>query len=65
MIASIGKWLLIGLAVAALFALLIPDDFFSHRIGQGFSGMLFILLASVPLYVCVTGSLPIAAVLMH
>ncbi|MDD3961670.1 MAG: permease [Bacteroidales bacterium] len=64
MIASIGKWLLIGLAVAALFAVLIPDDFFTHRIGQGLSGMLLILLASVPLYVCATGSIPIAAVLM-
>jgi len=64
MIQSIGKWLLIGLAFAALLAVVIPDDFFSGQAGRGITGMLLILAASVPLYVCATGSIPIAAVLM-
>ena len=64
MIQSIGKWLLIGLAFAALLAVVIPDDFFSGQAGRGITGMMLILAASVPLYVCATGSIPIAAVLM-
>ena len=64
MIQSIGKWLLIGLAFAALLAVVIPDDFFSGQAGRGITGMLLILVASIPLYVCATGSIPIAAVLM-
>ncbi len=61
---SIGKWLLVGLALAALLAMLVPDDFFSQWVGEGVTGMLVILALSIPLYVCSTGSIPIAAVLI-
>ena len=61
---DIAKWLAIGLLLAALFAVLIPDDFFSEYLGNEFLGMLLILGASIPVYVCATGSVPIAAVLL-
>jgi hypothetical protein len=61
---DISKWLIIGFLVAALLSVLIPDDFFSQFIGSGFLEILIILVASVPLYVCATGSIPIAAVLL-
>jgi len=61
---DIAKWLVIGLFAAALLAVLIPDNFFAEHGGAGFIGMLIILAGSVPLYVCATGSVPIAAVLM-
>lgn len=61
---DISKWLIIGLLVAALIAVLIPDDFFSMYIHNQFLSMFLVLLASVPLYVCATGSVPIAAVLL-
>ena len=61
---DIAKWLVIGLLLAALFAVLIPDDFFSEYLGNEFLGMLLILGASIPIYVCATGSVPIAAVLL-
>jgi len=61
---DISKWLVIGLLAAALIDIIIPDNFFTQYLGNEFLSMLFILAASVPLYVCATGSVPIAAVLM-
>jgi len=61
---DISKWLIIGLLLAALMAVLIPDDFFSNYLGNEYLSMLLVLVASIPLYVCATGSVPIAAVLL-
>lgn len=61
---DIMKWLIIGLLLAALIAVLIPDNFFEDSIQNDFLGMLVILIASVPLYVCATASVPVAAVLL-
>jgi uncharacterized membrane protein YraQ (UPF0718 family)/copper chaperone CopZ len=61
---DIAKWLIIGLAIAALIEMLLPDDFFSIYIGNEFLSMGIVLLAAIPVYVCATGSVPIAAVLM-
>lgn len=61
---DISKWLVIGLLLAALMAVLIPDDFFTNYLGNEYLSMAIVLVASVPLYVCATGSVPIAAVLL-
>lgn len=61
---DIAKWLIIGLLLAAFIAVLVPDDFFASYIHNDFVGMLIILAASIPVYVCATSSVPIAAVLM-
>ena len=61
---DISKWLIIGLLIAALMAVIIPDDFFTNYIGNEYLSMLIVLVASIPLYVCATGSVPIAAVLL-
>lgn len=61
---DIVKWLVIGLLIAALIAVIIPDDFFLRYLSNDYLSMLIILIASIPLYVCATGSVPIAAVLM-
>lgn len=61
---DISKWLIIGLLIAALISLLLPDNFFTSYINNPFLSMGIVLLASIPLYVCATGSVPIAAVLM-
>jgi uncharacterized protein len=64
MMQDITKWLVIGLLVAALLAVLIPADFFTEMVTNEYLAMLLILVASIPLYVCATGSIPIAAVLL-
>lgn len=64
LIQDISKWLVIGMLVAALLSVLIPGDFFTATISSEYLAMLMMLAASVPLYICATGSIPIAAVLM-
>lgn len=61
---DISKWLIIGLLLAALMAVLIPDDFFTNYLANEYLSMIIVLAASIPLYVCATGSVPIAAVLL-
>jgi copper chaperone CopZ len=61
---DISKWLIIGLVLAAAISALIPDDFIT---GLGLSPimqMAIMLLVSIPLYICATASVPLAAVLM-
>ncbi|MFV0365601.1 MAG: permease [Mangrovibacterium sp.] len=63
-IQDISQWLLIGLGLAALISALIPDNFFELLNLPPFVQMLLILVVSVPLYICATGSIPLAAVLI-
>ncbi|MBT3385279.1 MAG: SO_0444 family Cu/Zn efflux transporter [Prolixibacteraceae bacterium] len=61
---DIAKWLILGFLVAALISVVLPNDFFSSFRGLGLLEILVILAASVPIYICATGSIPIAAVLL-
>lgn len=61
---DISKWLVIGLLVAAVLSAIIPADFFVAFIGNRYLEMLIVLAVSIPLYVCATGSIPIAGMLM-
>ncbi len=62
---AIDKWIYIGVLLAALITALTPENYFSDMaLAQGFSGMLLMLVISIPLYVCATGSVPIAASLV-
>lgn len=64
MMQDIGKWLMIGLVVAGLITVFVPDDFFLFFNDKPLLTMLMVLAVSVPMYVCATGSIPIAAALM-
>lgn len=64
MIQDIGKWIVIGLAVAAVITVVIPDNFFVSFNDYPLLNMFIILAVSVPMYLCATGSIPIAAALM-
>lgn len=61
---DISKWLILGFLLAALISVALPNDFFSAFQGLGLLEILVILAASVPIYICATGSIPIAAVLL-
>ena len=61
---DISKWLIIGLLIATAISVIVPDDFFTSYLGNEYVQMFVVLLASIPLYVCATASVPIAAVLM-
>ncbi|NOR75844.1 MAG: hypothetical protein GQ525_11870 [Draconibacterium sp.] len=64
MLQDIAKWLIIGFLVAALISVVLPNDFFSSFKGFGLLEILVVLAASIPIYICATGSIPIAAVLL-
>lgn len=61
---DIAKWLVIGLLLAALIDVLVPENFFTAYLGNEYLEMLLVVIVAVPLYVCATGSVPIAAILM-
>ena len=64
MMGDIGKWLLVGLAVAGIITALVPDTWFAVFQGNSLLSILFVLLLSIPMYLCATGSIPIAVALM-
>ena len=61
MLRDIGLRLLIGLVVAALIQVAVPDEFFLSFGSQPLLQMLVILVIAVPMYICSTGSIPVAA----
>lgn len=64
MISHVGKWLVIGLVVAALITVLVPDDLFEGLARYPILAMLAMVAVAVPMYICATGSIPIALSLM-
>ncbi len=64
MLQDIGKWIVIGLFIAAAITILVPDNFFTAYSDKPIVNMLIVMLFSVPMYLCATGSIPIAAALM-
>lgn len=64
MMADIGKWLIIGLIVAGLITVLVPEGFMAQFSNNSFLSIGLVLLISIPMYICATGSIPIAAALM-
>lgn len=64
MIQDIGRWLVLGLMIAGLITILVPDDFFLRFADTPIVGMLLMIAISIPMYVCATGSIPIAVALM-
>lgn len=64
MIQNIGKWLVIGLVIAAAITVFVPDGFFTFFAGYPFLSMIAVVIVAVPMYVCSTGSIPIALSLM-
>lgn len=64
MMADIGKWLVIGLIVAGLITVFVPDSFFHIFADNSLLSMLLVLCMAVPMYLCATGSIPIAVALM-
>ncbi len=64
MMEDIGKMLLFGLIIAGLITYFVPDNFFLLFGNNTLLTMLLVLLVAIPMYVCATGSIPIAIALM-
>ncbi len=64
MVQSVGKWLVIGLLVAALITVFVPDTFFTGLSRYPILAMIAVVIVAIPMYICATGSIPIALSLM-
>lgn len=61
---DIANWIILGIIIAGLIDLFIPREFFLKYTGSNLESMLLMVLVGIPLYVCSTGSIPIAVVMM-
>ena len=64
MMDDLAETLLLGLALAALAAALLPDDLLGSGVMTGPGAYLLMLVVGIPLYVCASASTPIAAALI-
>lgn len=65
LLGAIDPWIIGGVLVAALITTVLPADYFaSQPWSQALWGLLVVLAIALPLYVCSTGSVPIAASLV-
>ena len=64
LIYPIWRWLVIGVLVSAAVTTWIPHDQFSTLTGAGVWTLLLMIVISIPLYVCATASVPVAATLV-
>lgn len=64
LVESTGKWILLGVLLGTFISLIIPESFFKSYFSNRFLSYLLMMLTGIPLYVCATGSIPIAASLV-
>lgn len=64
MVSNVGRWLVTGLVVAALITVLVPDSLFTGLSRYPLIAMFAVVVVAIPMYVCATGSIPIALSLM-
>ena len=64
MMQDIGRWLVVGLVIAGLITVFVPESFFALFADNSLLSMLIVLLFAMPMYLCATGSIPIAVALM-
>ncbi len=60
LVSSIGGWLVAGLIIAAIITVYVPADFFAVLGRNPILSMIAVLVIAIPMYVCATGSIPIA-----
>jgi len=61
---DIGKAMLLGLIIAAVISALVPDGYFAEHLGTGIFAMVVMMFLGIPVYVCATASVPVAAALI-
>ena len=61
---DIGRSMLGGLIIAAIITAIVPPDFFTGVLSGGIVAMLVMMALGIPVYVCATASVPVAAALI-
>jgi uncharacterized membrane protein YraQ (UPF0718 family) len=57
---DIARAMVLGIVVSGIISGLVPENFFADRMGDSVAAMFLMLLIGIPLYVCSSGSVPIA-----
>ncbi len=61
---DIGKAIFVGLIIAAFISALVPEGYFAEKLGTGVLPMVIMMFLGIPVYVCATASVPVAAALI-
>jgi uncharacterized membrane protein YraQ (UPF0718 family)/copper chaperone CopZ len=61
---DINRALIIGIVLAGLISAAVPPNYLAHVLGGGIAAMLIMMAVGIPVYVCATASVPIAAALI-
>ncbi|OGS34679.1 MAG: hypothetical protein A2293_02830 [Elusimicrobia bacterium RIFOXYB2_FULL_49_7] len=65
LLGSLANSLVLGVVIAGLIAILIPEEWFTRYLDNSFLSMLLMLVVGIPMYVCASASTPIAAALVY
>lgn len=57
---DIARAMVLGIVISGIISGLIPENFFVDRMGDSMVAMFLMLLIGIPLYVCSSGSVPVA-----
>jgi uncharacterized membrane protein YraQ (UPF0718 family) len=61
---DVAKWLALGVLIGGAISFFLPEGFFAGLIRSNWLAYIVMFLIGTPMYVCATGSIPIAASLM-
>lgn len=61
---ELATWFAFGLILSGIITVWIPQEIFTSYLGGGFTSMLIMLAAGIPIYICASASTPIAAALI-
>ena len=59
-----SHWLVLGIVLSGLVAVLLPATIIERYLGDGFTTMVAMLILGIPIYTCASSSTPIAAALV-
>jgi len=62
---DIGKWLIIGVVIGGILTVAIPPELIEKFLPYQWMHFIIMLIIALPLYVCATGSIPIAAAILQ
>ncbi len=54
-------WFLVGVLLTGLIGAVLPEGFLARYLGGGLLSMILVMLVGIPLYMCASGSTPVAA----
>ena len=64
LVKDVGRWLVIGIVAGGLISFLVPSWWIERYLGNPWLAYPLMLAIGTPMYVCATGSIPIAAALV-